>query len=320
MAHRFFTTYAKNRAILRQYSDVINGLSTLEPRILESDRDDIFICPLCIKIFSYRDLLRNPKLLTEEHLPPEKLGGQVQTITCQKCNNRAGSLLENDLKKRLESKEFDNRIDDSIQNVRMSFDNHSDLSGELRYLDGELKLIGDLKRSNPKTVLEMQTAVQKPTPHDFRMNISYKTFRAIHADVACLRIAYLIGFSVCGYGFLLNPSFRIIRKLIENPNGVSLPFLGVVEEDFPDNMLGVNLVVFPSEIKSFLVIFDLISPKSKAITRYGVFLPGPSEPGLKIYSWLDEHEGLEFSCMHIGNQPLFETNPLYSYFLWQDRN
>jgi hypothetical protein len=44
-------------------------------------------CPICLK----------PEPTEREHLPPESMGGQVQTRTCVPCNNRLGSLVEGDL-------------------------------------------------------------------------------------------------------------------------------------------------------------------------------------------------------------------------------
>ncbi len=315
MADNFFMRYAKNRIRLKQYAEVVQGLGILEPRILESDRDDIFLCPICLKAFN-RDSLKNPNNIIEEHVPPKRLGGNVRTITCQRCNNRAGTQLENDLKKWIESNDFDNELASASQNARLSFNGREDLGGELRYLDGMLHFIGDKHRSNPKSIIELQNVLKGKNQ---TINIKYrKPFRLNHAEVACLRIAYLIAFSVCGYGFLLNPNLATIRKLVDNPNDKLLPSLGVLAEPFPDSMMGINLVLYPKEAKSFLIVFDLISPKSNVTTRYGVFLPGPSEPGLNIYSYLTDYQGLEFKSIPMGNQPVFETNPLSSYFLWQE--
>lgn len=42
------------------------------------------VCPIC----------GDTELTSHEHVPPEKLGGQVQTLCCDRCNNRLGSHLE----------------------------------------------------------------------------------------------------------------------------------------------------------------------------------------------------------------------------------
>ncbi|MCX4639895.1 HNH endonuclease [Streptomyces platensis] len=41
-------------------------------------------CPICL----------TPDPTTDEHVPPKSLGGSVMTSTCERCNNRFGSLLE----------------------------------------------------------------------------------------------------------------------------------------------------------------------------------------------------------------------------------
>lgn len=58
------------------------GLTVIEPirrRVFES-------CPIC-----------GDPATSEEHVPPERIGGKKLTLTCEPCNNRLGSYVEPDL-------------------------------------------------------------------------------------------------------------------------------------------------------------------------------------------------------------------------------
>jgi hypothetical protein len=52
---------------------------------------EAYLCPLCLDFFTGEQL--DAGVLTDEHVPPEAVGGKPLVLTCLLCN-RAGSLLD----------------------------------------------------------------------------------------------------------------------------------------------------------------------------------------------------------------------------------
>lgn len=59
---------------------------------LGSDFGPAYVCPICDKAFSEAAVLAG--VLTAEHVPPQSFGGRELLLTCKKCNNEAGTLLD----------------------------------------------------------------------------------------------------------------------------------------------------------------------------------------------------------------------------------
>jgi len=79
-----------------------------------------------------------------------------------------------------------------------------------------------------------------------------------------------------------------VRHQIQNPSAKILPDWGIIRSDFPDAALGISIICEPKDLQSFLVIFDLKAEEQSV--RYGVILPGPTNPGLKVYERIAEFE------------------------------
>lgn len=143
-------------------------------------------------------------------------------------------------------------------------------------------------------------------------------------EIAIIRIAYLLAFAQFGYGFLFNENLSIIRKQIFNPAHKILPDFGIINSEIPDFLLGINILNKPAELKSFLIVFNSII--GERIERYGVLLPGPTDPGMNIYSFLadQKHEKKAFEIDHnvrLIPKDDYLHNPeltLESYKLWMN--
>ena len=48
----------------------------------------VYGCPLCLGAFG------SPEALSPEHVPPKAIGGKPLVLTCRKCNNSHGHLLD----------------------------------------------------------------------------------------------------------------------------------------------------------------------------------------------------------------------------------
>jgi hypothetical protein len=295
------------------------ALKVMEPslRIDPDPVEDIVLCPLCFKYFTREDI--GNKQLSEEHVPPEKLGGKVRTLTCKECNNNSGRILDIALIKFLRTKSF------VEQDPEMKFDTkifiedpRSPVRVNLNYSEnGALVMVPIPEASHPGTLNEIHQ--QFVSGHgNFRMFppvISSEEMR--RADIALIRIAYLWAFSCFGYGFLLSSSWPPIRDQMANPGLEILPTLGILRENLADGMLGVNVIKEPKELRSYLVVFDLKVSRG-SILRYGVILPAPVEPGLKIYQELINHAGkpIDFTYMNLHKPIDIVQMPMLAHQLW----
>ena len=109
---KLFKKYSYNLDLIKKY-DFIN----LEPNIPKS-----YICPLCIRLFTEKDLDQAVKnCLTLEDIPPKSLGGKPILLTCKECNNESGTKLDEQLRKKLIFDEFNQKVPGSQVDAKMTF-------------------------------------------------------------------------------------------------------------------------------------------------------------------------------------------------------
>jgi len=166
--------------------------------------------------------------------------------------------------------------------------------------NGKWRINFDPKRSNPKDANyfmgKLDSLSERITDYEGLMNYKSNSFkfsfkakeRGIerNAEINMLRIAYLLAFAKFGYGFIINGNLYKIREQILNPNEKILRHVFGLGYDFSDNDIGIHIIFQPQEILSFLVVFKL---KTKSFNRnFGVVLPGPNPPGLKVYDFIND--------------------------------
>lgn len=103
---------------------------------------------------------------------------------------------------------------------------------------------------------------------------------------------------------------QTVRKQIHEPEKEWIKNIGSLDNDFPENFDGVNVVKEPKELRSFAIAFKT---KTKYKERkHIVLLPGPSNPGLKIYENMkrlseeDKKVTIELTKLNLDG---FLTNP-----------
>ncbi len=241
-----------------------------------------YICPLCFKDFYRADLSNNSENpLTLEDVPPKKLGGNVKTLTCKKCNNTAGHNLDVKLKNWLNNNEIINFFPNSSTAARYSIDGHNVNGAFSVDNNGKVIIELDTKRSNPKHVEEFNNRLNPHGVTNFTFQPLKKITNDREAQIALLRIAYLEAFSLCGYGFMLNGCLAKIREQIKNPKSHILPKVFWLNYEFDDDQNGINIIREPKELRCFLIVFDIITERKKY--KCAVAIPGPTSPGLEIY-------------------------------------
>jgi hypothetical protein len=282
-----------------------------EPTIsFNPDFSNGYICPLCFEVFFEEDLdISKKNYLTLEDIPPKSLGGKPLALTCKNCNSKSGHELDIHLLNRLQELDSELFLKNSKANVTIEL-NGNKINGIVD-IDQKGKVILDLQpnRSNPIETRKLMKDLFPPviTKEVFETpKINYKLHKRSkesRADVALLRIAYLIAYSTFGNSFLINGGLFKVREQILNPDKEILPKPYWIKYDFPKEAEGINLIIQPKELRCFLVIFNLVT-KSQS-RQIAIVLPGPSKNGLQIYEYIkqnlcaEEGESLHFTLEHI---------------------
>jgi len=294
--YKLFELFSKNLEFVKEHPKVK----------FKPDFKNGYICPLCFNVFFEKDLSsEQPNYLTLEDIPPKSLGGKVRALTCKKCNSISGHKLDNHLLKRLTEIDFHSFLPKSKTETTFEL-NGNKVNGNVQIDEtGTFRIDLQTKRSNPIESKQFISDLLPPrtfySPLHQLLNTDFtepeyktETFsfkkdeksNERRAEIALLRVAYLFAFSLLGNGFFINGYIHKIREQILNPDKKILPRVFWIKYEFPENMIGVNIIKKPKELRSFLIIFNLTT---KSVTRqFAICLPGLSEPGLKIYNNLEK--------------------------------
>ncbi len=214
---------------------------------------EAYACPLCLGFFTRENL--DAGELTDEHVPPESVGGNPLVLTCRSCNQASGSLLDkfvaDEEKLRTFGKPYSvGPIPGSvaIEGIRNN--------GSIRFDGGKFVMLGDPGQNNPATLAAHTEALERLSSGSslelrFRVRASPRL-----AAIGWMRSAYLAAFAVYGYRYVLQPAFEPLRETIANPEGAEFdpvvlqaPDEGaldplIVEVAAPSSLQGCRAAVF----------------------------------------------------------------------------
>lgn len=270
----------------------------------QPDFSNGYICPLCFDIFFEKDLDNTlSNFLTFEDIPPVSLGGKPMALTCKKCNSSSGHELDAHLLNNLLDTEAKMFLPNSKAKITFEL-NGNKVNGNVEVdKNGNLKLDFQSQYSNPiqsnqfmKDMFPPRTIYNPIFFREILLGDKYNTpifkmqFKKIsnkrRAEVALLRIGYLLAFATLGNGFLINGGLFKVREQILNPDKEVLPKVFWLNYKFPKENEGVNIISLPKELQSFLVVFNL---KTASRSRqFAIVLPGPSSPGTKVYDFIEK--------------------------------
>ena len=320
---RLFEIFSQNLSWVKEHPNIK----------LEPDFENGCLCPLCMKVFSVSDLdstLEN--YLTLEDVPPFSLGGSPKTLSCKKCNSTSGHELDSHLLKKINELDFHMFLPNSKADVQFKLNNNK-ANGTVEIdANGTFHLKLDIKRSNPPEFSQFNSDL---TSNGITGNFETPPFTIKpkaksdehRAEIALLRIAYLIAYSFFGSGFLISPGLYKVRKQLNNPNEEILPRGLGINFDFPDEFLGVNMITQPEELSCFLIIF-LLKTESRT-KKYSIALPGPSSPGIDIYKNIEkilcQGDGTEMHKIELyhfeGSDNVTEKGLTFnSNYQWQNKH
>jgi hypothetical protein len=333
----------KREKIFRLFSRNLEWVKEHKEVNFVPDFTNGYICPICFDTFFEEDLENtavNP--LTLEDVPPVSLGGKPLALTCKSCNSKNGHeldahllniLLDVDSKSFLPNSHSKATFEISGNKVNGSFGIDEKGTATLRIEPNishpdHYKIFTSkmdersITKYNPLFYPGKLIYEEWRTPK-FKMDLK-RVYKQRRAEIALLKIAYLIAFSNFGNGFLINPSLFKIREQILNPDKDILPNVFWIKHQFPKEMEGLNIVSHPKELHCFLIIFNLIT-KSKT-TQCAIALPGPSQPSVKIYNYIegylcagDGSKLFDFTVEHLAPTDYLKTKDyaFASHLFWQ---
>ncbi len=295
-------SYNKKLALFKLFSQNLEWVKEHPAISFRPDFSDGYICPLCFDTFFEKDLdnsLQN--YLTLEDIPPKSLGGKPLALTCKKCNSTSGHELDVHLLNNLLDTDVNMLLPNSKAETTFEL-NGNKMNGTVEVDEkGTLKFDLHPHRSNPNQAKHFMEDMFPPRTiyspifyPDKMFSNGYKsptfhmkfknTSNERRAEVALLRIGYLLAFATLGNGFLINGGLYKVREQILNPDMDILPKVFWIKYDFPKEIEGVNIISSPKEMQSFLVVFTLKTPSQSR--QFAIVLPGPSSPGTEVYDYI----------------------------------
>lgn len=239
------------------------NLYALNLSLIDPSCADLFMCPLCRRLFDRGCL--SGDALTLDHIVPKSLGGRHRTLMCKTCNNDlCGSKLEADLVRRFE-------LEDKLSGVSDEpLRGDARIGGEVvtadwRFSVREFTVDG---RINPPSSIEAISRLPDPVLEAFSPHIDFDQRNTV---IAMLKIAYLSMFAFFGYDYILREPADTIRLQILAPSNNLSPLRMPLLTRVPEDMVEISLIHTPKELKSFFGVFHM---RGRSI---GVVLPGTEE-------------------------------------------
>jgi len=180
-----------------------------------------YACPQCLEPFD-RSALSDGRL-TVEDVPPVKVGGRPMVLTCQPCNNGAGSQLDESAG---EWHRMRGLLNQPGRATPVQF--AEGVNGILSIADDQTVILGvDPTRSHPGRYLtyiaehedRVKTSNLDPTAGLalFDFNVSFRVDKR-RLRLSYLRAAYLAMFARWGYRLIISEVFEPVRRQLADPD------------------------------------------------------------------------------------------------------
>jgi hypothetical protein len=216
-------------------------------------------CPLCPeRAFQYEAIAA--KELTLEHIIPKSLGGNLFTLTCDKCNNSHGTERDHHLKSLVEARdgmEPDGKVRVKIATAGGVVTANLTSRSATKADPMTFTVLG--KHTNPARIDELQASLK--AGGELKIEMKFPVIRGA-AYQALYKTAYLALFNELGYEYVLSHSAAAVRAALKKGDySVLYPVLEAHVDGDPGPLL---IVPFPAPVQAYLVVVRL----SKGIRRY----------------------------------------------------
>src|SRR6185312_3900388 len=183
-------------------------LTALRPEFHET-----FLCPLCLRTFGRPALaLRGQDGLTLEHIIPGTLGGRQTTLTCGRCNNSHGSVLEGHLTRMIDARNWEDG-DGSVLKGTIEMAG-IELPMKIAWGAGIDPNVISIPGANAEALADFKDLMNRVPPSpEFQIKWNYN-YIPCRVQRALVRIGYLSLFETLGYEYVLSGAAKYIRDLI----------------------------------------------------------------------------------------------------------
>ena len=188
---------------------------------------------------------------------PDALGGRVTTLTCRRCNNTAGAQLDSHLVKRVRVEGRSNPILADVQFCGTKFRGKVHLPESA---SNSLRIYGFPKQSDPREINRFFSLLDEGIWDGQELQLHLEAgYALVPSAVALLRSAYLLMFRLFGYRYICDRSAVVIRESISRPTMETDGLKGISwrVDCSPPSEIGVSIVTYPREFRSFMVFLTL---------------------------------------------------------------
>lgn len=268
---------------------------------------DYYACPCCL--VGYTREAVTAKILTEEHVPPDGLGGHGLLLTCARCNHSSGTYFDSHAVRRADVHDF---VRSKVTGRTLQVTLHADgipLRGTAQWTAKGVQIFGVPKQNDPRIqaahfkALDAYVESGNPAP-----NLSFTVhprFDEARARLSWIRAAYLAAFAALGWSYILRPVMDPVRDQLKNPNDRILSTYIFHNANASPDERRVLLVDSPDELRCVAVVMG----------EHTVFLPGLWRP----MTWEALAEafarrraaGDQLSVNLDGNEAPWPTKPTY---------
>jgi hypothetical protein len=232
--------------------------------------EDYYACPCCLMAHPRKAV--EVGYLTEEHVPPKRLGGHGLLLTCKDCNSNSGTDFDGHAVTRSRADDFvRGRVNGRVLPATFNVDGIS-LRGTAQWTDDGIQLFGVDKQNNPKVrdahfkALDAHVESGNPNPN-FSFTV-HTRFDEARARISWIRSAYLAAFAALGWSYILREVMAPYRSQLKQPDVDIVPTYILRNPSASPTEKRVLLVNHPDELRCVAVMLG----------EHTVFLPGLLRP------------------------------------------
>jgi len=233
---------------------------TMSPRLVEQiPWERFYVCPLCFRAFNEVALTETvdpSERLTAEHVPPESVGGRKMLLTCQPCNNEAGTEVDSHMRREADVQDFFIRSNLREIKAHLATDSGRVPIRLSRSASGVnmAAVVKAASRATHKAVMgDFEKAAVGDGWKNLRGTIQFPSYSPARASTSWLRSAYLAFFAALGYRFVWRPELDAVRGRIQNPELASPTTFRVTRREHAEPML--VYVEAPEVSKSYMMLY-----------------------------------------------------------------
>lgn len=220
------------------------------------DSEDYYACPCCLTCYPRHAVATGE--LTEEHVPPRRLGGRGMLLTCATCNNRSGTDFDRHAATQSDADDFVHRRSAGRKLPVTAYLDGIPLRGTVEQTDDGIRIRGVPKQNDPEALaaygeaLTANAASGNPQPNlSFTMRTYFDESRA---KISWIRSGYLAAFAAIGYGYTIRDVLAPVRQQLQHPGDEMLPACSVRDPDASPTQRLVLVVNEPAELACVAVV------------------------------------------------------------------